>query len=119
MIQILNVTVMFATIVFGLIGWVMPEYTMRKLGLSLTEGRRLGLSEVRAVNGCLFVVIGIAALVINAPLAYAMVGFMYAGAALGRATSIVVDRSGELLSYSFVGAEAVFAAWLIIANTAR
>lgn len=116
MIHYLNVTLMLATIVFGLIGWWMPHYTMQKLGLSLTEGRRVGLSEVRAVNGCLFVFVGLAALAINEPLGYAMVGFMYVGAAIGRTSSIIVDRSGEFLSYSFVTAEFAFAVFLILAN---
>ncbi len=117
MIHLCNVALMLATIAFGLIGWFAPHYTMRKLGLSLTPGRRVGLSEVRAVNGCLFVVVAVAALAMNEPLAYAMVGFMYAGAALGRASSIVIDRSGEFISYSFVAAEFAFAVVLVVANT--
>lgn len=116
MIQVINIALMLATIVFGLIGWLMPHYTMNKLGLALVAGRSLGMSEVRAVNGCLFVAIGIAALLINESLAFAMVGFMYAGAALGRLTSIIVDGSGEFLSISFLIAETAFAAYLIAAN---
>jgi len=65
MIYTFNVLLMLATIVFGLIGWWAPHYTMRKLGLSLTAGTRVGLSEVRAVNGCLFVVVGVAALLMQ------------------------------------------------------
>lgn len=116
MIHEVNMLLMLATIVFGLIGWLMPHYTMNKLGLALVAGRSVGMSEVRAVNGCLFVVIGIAALLIDDSLAYAMVGFMYAGAALGRLTSIVVDGSGEFLSFSFFAAELAFAAYLIGVN---
>ncbi len=116
MIAVINTILMAATIGFGLIGWFKPHYTMEKLGLQLVDGRRLGLSEVRAVNGCLFVVVGVAALIINEPLGFAMVGFMYAGAALGRISSFVMDKSGEFLSRSFAAAELAFAVVLLTIN---
>lgn len=115
MTQILNYAAMLATIGFGLIGWLAPRFTMRKLDLT-TEGSTLGLSEIRAANGALFVGVALAAIIINAPLAYAMVGFVYAGAAIGRLTSIVLDGSGRLTSWSFLAAEVVIGAYLICAN---
>ena len=116
MIDIVNVILMIATIAFGLIGWLAPRYTMDKLKLACKQGSTLGMSEIRAANGALFVGLGVAALVMGLPLGYAMVGFAYVGAAIGRLTSIVLDDSGEFISYSFVAAEIAFALFLVWAN---
>jgi len=116
MIDFINVLMMLATIGFGLIGWLAPGYTMEKLDLLCKPGTTVGMSEIRAANGALFVGLGVAALVYGQPIGYAMVGFAYTGAAIGRLTSIVVDKSGERITYAFVSAEIVFAAWLVLVN---
>lgn len=115
MIDVLNAGAAVATIGFGAIGWLAPRYTMEKLDLA-TDGSALGLSEIRAANGALFVIAGLAALLIATPMAYLMLGMIYAGAALGRGTSIVLDGSGQTTSYAFIAAEIGLAAWLIGAN---
>jgi hypothetical protein len=115
MIYTLNILAMILTIGFGLIGWVAPRYTMKKLDLS-TDGCRVGLSEIRAANGALFVALGVAAVAIAQPLGFAMVGFAYAGAAIGRLTSIIVDKSGAIISWSFLAAEVLLGAFLILSN---
>jgi len=115
MIETLNTIAMILTIAFGAIGWYAPRYTMKKLDLK-TDGSPLGLSEIRAANGALFIGIGAAALFLPQPLAYAMVGFAYAGAAFGRSTSIVVDHVRQPTAFIFVAAEIVLAAYLILAN---
>ncbi|MEM0900714.1 MAG: DUF4345 family protein [Pseudomonadota bacterium] len=115
MITILNYAAMLATIAFGLIAWIKPRYAMKKLDLK-TDGSTLGLSEIRAANGALFVGIAVAALLINAPLGFAMVGFAYAGAAVGRGTSIILDGSGQTTSYAFIAVEIALAAYLILAH---
>jgi len=117
MTDLVNIALLLATIAFGLIGWLAPGYTMDKLGLLCRPGTTLGMSEIRAANGGLFVGLAGAALLIGAPLGYAMVGFAYAGAALGRLTSFVIDKSGERIAYAFVATEILFAGWLILANT--
>lgn len=111
----INIFVMVATIGFGLIGWLLPKRTMKMLGLS-TVGKRLGISEIRAVNGALFVGLGVGAIALSEPIAFAVVGFAYAGAALGRLTSIVIDRSGTAASWCFFSVEAVFGGFLVFAN---
>ena len=115
MIDTLNMIAMLATIAFGAIGWIAPRYAMQKLDLKPVNSR-LGLSEIRAANGALFVGLGVAALVINQPLGYAMVGFAYAGAAIGRLTGIVVDHVTKSTAYTFCAGEAALAAWLIYVN---
>lgn len=115
MIESLNTIAMLVTIGFGMIGWLAPRYTMAKLRLSL-QGGTIGLSEIRAANGALFVAMPTAALVFGEPLGFAMVGFAYAGAALGRLTSIVLDDSGAFITWSFFAAELLLSAYLIGAN---
>jgi len=117
MIDILNVLAVIVTIGFGVIGWLMPDYTMDKLKLATAPGAStLGKSEIRAASGALFVGLGIGALALGTPTAYAMVGFAYAGGAVGRITSIVLDKSGETVSWSFFAAEAALALFLMLAN---
>jgi uncharacterized membrane-anchored protein len=115
MVTFLNFAIMLATLAFGAIGWLAPRYTMKTLDLK-TAGSALGMSEIRAASGALFIGLAIAAMIINEPLAFAMVGFAYAGAAIGRTTSIVMDKSGQSTSYMFLAIEVVFAAYLIVAN---
>jgi hypothetical protein len=111
----LNVLVMLATIGLGMAGWLAPRWTMELLDLR-TEGTKMGVSEVRAASGALFIGLGLSALIINQPLGYAMVGFAYAGAATGRLTSIVIDRPETRNAVLFFITEAVIALWLIFAN---
>ncbi|MEM1371262.1 MAG: DUF4345 family protein [Pseudomonadota bacterium] len=115
MIDAINIAAMIATIAFGAIGWLAPRYTLAKLDLTPTDSN-FGISEIRAANGALFVGLGAAALVIQEPLGYAMVGFAYAGAAIGRLTGIVLDRVTKSTAYTFCAVEIVFAAWLIYVN---
>jgi hypothetical protein len=112
----LNIVVMILTILLGLVGWLAPNFTMDKLGLQTIKGSNMGLSEIRAANGALFVGAGAGALVFSLPVAFAMVGCLYAGAALGRITSIMLDKSGSATSWSYFTVELVLAAFLLIAN---
>ena len=76
----------------------------------------MGLSEMRASVGGLFVVAGMAAIWLNLPTGYAMLGFAFTGAALGRALSLIFDTPplGKVLIFG--GIEAALAAWFLFAN---
>lgn len=115
MLPILNAIAALLTIGFGLFGFLAPAYTASALDL-MTGRSTMGLSEIRASVGGLFVVAGVAVLWLNAPMAYAMLGFCYAGAALGRAVSLALDNPplGKVLLFG--GIEAALALWLILAN---
>lgn len=91
------------TIAFGLFGFLAPRYTASALDLEPTKST-MGLSEMRASVGGLFVVAGIAALWLDEPLAYAMVGFAFVGAALGRILSLTFDKPpfGKVLVFGGV-----------------
>jgi hypothetical protein len=118
MTDILNIVAALLTIGFGLFGFLAPAYTAAALDLAPTQST-MGYSEMRASVGGLFVVAGIAAIWLGSPTAYAMLGFAFAGAALGRAVSLVLDNPPLVKVLVFGGIEAVLALWLILANLPR
>ena len=118
MTDTLNLIAALLTIGFGLFGFLAPAYTASALDLAPTNST-MGLSEMRASVGGLFVIAGLAAIWLGTPTAYAMVGFAFAGAALGRAVSLVLDDPPLLKVLIFSGIEALLALWLIWANLGR
>ena len=115
MTDFLNGLAMILTVGFGAFGLLFPRYTLSSLHLRTAE-TTMGLSEMRASVGGLFVVMGTAGFWLDTPLAYAMVGFAYAGAALGRFLSLVLDSPPVGRVLVFGGIEAIMAAWLLAAN---
>lgn len=115
MIDILNTIAALLTIAFGLFGFLAPRYTATALDLEPTAST-MGLSEMRASVGGLFVVMGLAALWMQAPLGFAMIGFAFVGAALGRAVSLVLDAPPRRKVLIFGGIEAALALWFLAAN---
>ncbi|SFR04841.1 DUF4345 family protein [Poseidonocella sedimentorum] len=115
MIDLLNIAAALITIALGAIGWLSPRTAASALDLQ-PAGSTMGLSELRASAGGLFVALGLGAILIGAPLAYLMLGLAYAGAALGRATSLVIDRPPLAKALFYFAVEAVLALWLILAN---
>ncbi|MFK7881887.1 DUF4345 family protein [Roseobacter sp.] len=113
--DILNFSATLLTIGFGLFGFLAPRYTASALDLAPTHST-MGLSEMRASVGGLFVVAGCAALWIDEPVAYAMLGFAFVGAALGRVLSLFFDHPPRKKVLLFGGIEAVLAASFLIAN---
>ncbi|MFC3616359.1 DUF4345 family protein [Lutimaribacter marinistellae] len=118
MIAALNTIAALLTIGFGLFGFLAPSYTANALDLA-PSGSTMGLSEIRASVGGLFVVSGVAVLILGHPMAWTMLGIAYAGAALGRFVSIVADNPPVVKAFIFGGIEAALAAWLILANIGR
>ena len=112
LISIVSDLMLIATIIFGLIGWLRPRKTMEILHLQTVDGHTDGLSEVRAASGALFIAISLAGLFLG-PMAIAMVGIAYGGAATGRITAILADKAGSSTIIMFFVVEIVFAAWLM------
>ena len=94
MIDLLNLGLALLSIGLGAVGWLAPRYTMHLLELAPT-GSTMGMSEIRAASGALFVGLGIGAILLGTPLAYAMLGFAWGGAAVGRLTSVLADGSSR------------------------
>ena len=115
MTDTLNLVACLLTIAFGLFGFVAPRYTASALDLAPTDST-MGLSEMRASVGGLFVVAGFGALWLDHPLGYGMIGFAFAGAALGRVLSLILDAPPVRKVLVFGGIEVALAAWFLAAN---
>lgn len=88
--DIINIFFALASIGLGAFGWLAPRYTLGALDLHM-GGTTMGMSEVRASAGALFVGMGIGALLLGTPTAYIMLGACWSGAAMGRLTSLMFD----------------------------
>lgn len=111
----INTVCTLLTITFGLFGFLAPRYTASALDLEPGKST-MGLSEMRASVGGLFVIMGAAALWLNQPLGYAMIGFAFIGAALGRVISLIFDKPPFVKVMIFGGIEAALAAAFLITN---
>ena len=114
-IDLVNMAMGLLTVVLGLMGWLWPRWTMQVLDMQAGP-TNMAYTEVSAVSGCLFVGLGVGAMMLNDPLAWVVLGIAYAGAAVGRVTSIFRDNAASRQSWTFFGCEAGLGAWLIIAN---
>lgn len=112
MLGYIDPAIALITIAFGAFGFVAPRYTARALDLA-PDGSTMGLSEMRASVGGLFVAVGLFCLVTGRPEAYTMLGIAYAGAASGRLLSMIVDKPPQPKALVWFAFEAVPAAWLI------
>lgn len=112
--DILNIIFALLSIGLGLFGWLAPKYTMETLNIS-GHTDTMGMSEVRASAGCLFVGMGLGALILGSPVAYAMLGFCWLGAATGRLTSLMRDGKTQK-KWIFFASEAVIGVLALAIN---
>ncbi|WP_424971662.1 DUF4345 family protein [Dinoroseobacter sp. S76] len=115
MIDILNILIALLSIGLGCFGWLAPKFTMEALDLQ-RGATTMGVSEIRASAGALFVGLGVGALILGSPTAYAMVGFAWGGAAMGRLTSLLRDEAPTRRTWGFFATEAVVAALALAIN---
>ncbi len=80
---------------------------------SLSPVGKLGVSEVRATYGGFFLALGATALWTQAAGAFTVLGIAWAGAALGRLASVVVDRSTEPKNLGGIAFEGLIATLLL------
>ncbi|WP_179141891.1 DUF4345 family protein [Salibaculum halophilum] len=111
---LIDILIALLTIGFGGVGFLAPRYTADTLDLAPT-GSTMGLSELRAGSGGLFVALGLWCLVAGAP-AYFALGIAYLGAGAGRALSILRDRPPVKKALIFLAFEWPPAAWLLWAH---
>ncbi|MGR3502865.1 DUF4345 family protein [Pseudaestuariivita sp.] len=109
----LDLTVALLTLAFGAFGFLAPRYTLGVLDLTTTSST-MGMSEMRASVGGLFVIAALGGLWMNDPAAWAMLGFAYTGAALGRVISLALDSPPTRKVLMFGGIEAALAAVLLV-----
>lgn len=111
--DLLNIIGALLSIGLGLLGWLVPKYVMGAIDLEATSP--MGPSEIRASAGALFVGLGLGALILGGPAAYAMVGFAWGFAGIGRLTSLVFDGYTPR-KMVFFATEAVVGLVLIFGN---
>lgn len=112
--DIINIIFALLSIGLGCIGWLAPRYTMDVLDLSGGK-TTMGMSEIRASAGALFVGMGGGALLLGTPEAYVMLGFCWCGAAMGRLTSLIIDGAFQK-KWIYLGVEAVVGLAAILLN---
>lgn len=115
MTDFLNILGALLSIGFGAFGFLAPRFTAGVLDLQ-TTATNMGLSEMRASVGCLFVGLGLGALFLSTPTAYAMVGFAWGGAAVGRLVSCLAENRDNRKAWFYFAVEAVVSIALLAIN---
>jgi hypothetical protein len=90
---VVQIVLAVLTIVTGLVSLIRPRAVMGFTGLVVPGAR--GITEIRGVLGGGFIGLGVAPLVLNAPVAYQMLGITYLAIAVARVVGIALDRSFE------------------------
>lgn len=112
----INPAIALLTIALGAFGFLAPRYTADTLDLEPTTST-MGLSELRASAGGLFIAVGFWCLASGDLSAYFMLGIAYLGAGAGRVLSIILDKPPLKKALIFLAFEWVPAAWLILSTT--
>ena len=100
----------WATVALGLFGLLAPLQAANLVGL--TPRDRLGLSELRATYGGLFIGLGLACLIWPSAIAYAVGAMAWLGAALARLLSMAVDRNPSRMNAAGVVVESLISGLL-------
>ena len=112
-LQILKVIGCVGTILTGLLGAFRPSAVPGFTGVKPTGPR--GVTEIRSIFGGLFIGVGAFPLVLNAPVAYQMLGVMYLAIAAARLVSMLVDGSlRESSNIISLAVEIVFGVLLVL-----
>lgn len=96
----------------GILGLLRPRSVSRVIGLQIPG--RLGVSEVRATYGGLFVGAGLAAILIGSRDAALVLGAAWAGAFSARTLSFVIDASRTKENIAGLVIEATIAILLLL-----
>lgn len=99
------------SIAAGILGLLRPRAVSRVIGIQIPG--RLGLSEVRATYGGLFIGAGLAVVLIGSRNAALVLGAAWAGAFLARLLSFVFDRSRTKENLAGLAIEATIAVLLL------
>ena len=115
--SLINPIAALLTSAFGAFVFLAPRFTLGALDLATTKST-MGLSEMRASVGGLFVIFGTYALLFPSREAFYFLGIVYAGAGVGRVLSLILDNPPAAKVAVFGGIELGLAALLIYLNRA-
>jgi len=110
-LQVLKIAAAIATIMTGLYSLFKPRDIQGFTGLSAPGGR--GITELRAVMGGFFIGLGGAALLLNTPEVYIMLGIAYLAVAVVRGVFMFIDHSVERSNIISVVTEVILGVILI------
>lgn len=91
MLKILQIIAAVLTIATGLYSLIRPRSVTGFTGLAPTGPR--GITEIRAVLGGGFIALGATPLILNAPVAYQVLGIGYLAVGAMRVVSMFADKS--------------------------
>jgi hypothetical protein len=112
-LQVLKLIGCIGTILTGLLGALRPTAVPGFTGVEPTGPR--GVTEIRSIFGGLFIGVGAFPLVVNAPIAYQMLGVMYLAIAAARLASMLADGSlRESSNIISLAVEIVFGIFLVL-----
>lgn len=111
LLQYLKYFVNLATVATGVVSLFWPLKVQEFTGLTAGGGR--GITEIRVILGALFVALGVASQIYNAPQTYGMLGIMYLALAVVRVISMIVDQSNSSSNIISAVVELVFGLILI------
>jgi len=90
-LMLLKYLAVLATLATGIVSIFWPKSIKGFTGLEASSPR--ATTEIRAVMGATFLGLGVAALVLQSPAVFQMLGICYAAIALVRAISMIFDHS--------------------------
>ena len=102
------------TMGLGCLGLFAPDRALKLVGLRLDPDIPHSVAEVRATYGGLFVGLGAAVLWLQSEAGFLLLMTGWFGAALGRLTSVAVDKTGTGQNFGAVAFEAGFGALILI-----
>jgi hypothetical protein len=110
--NLIQILIAILTIILGAFVIVRPTAIYNFTGLS--AGGVRGVTEIRAIFGGLFVALGAAPIMLNAPAAYKMLGIVYIGIAVTRIGSMVNEPCFEKSNLISLLSETIFGVLLLL-----
>lgn len=111
LLQVLQYIGCILTALVGVYATISPKNTTGFTGLMPQGGR--GITEIRAVFGVFFIVLGLFPIITGNPIAFQMLGSAYLLTGAGRVIAIFIDKSSEQSNWLSVGFEIIFGLILI------
>lgn len=111
-LQILQYAGCILTALVGVYALFAPKNIVGFTGLVPQGGR--GITEIRAIFGMFFIVLGLFPIITGSAVAFQMLGYAYLFVGIARINSIFVDKSSSSSNWYSVAFEIIFGVILIL-----